>query len=962
MVLFTPPMLSAIPSDTITVGWGKSGQVIIEDSSQYSAYYLTWFGEARVKALPDTNHNLGILDVKTPERQAQFITHYPEIGHDTPDIEYYWFKAIIRNISDRDINLWFKLNTNLGWYFYEEPGGGINMIMGGGWVPYDNTNRYQPRSKFLPHKLIPLHFKALETQTIYWRAYESTRMKHRGGIGSGTLYNDEYLSDLQEKKTAENISVAFVIGLIAAVLVFIAIMYVIYKDLVFLALALSALSFILSYLWERGLVLTTLLPQLIHVPNMYDLGENLVFSLRGIAFFYYATLFLKLEETSPGWHKALFWISVGLPGFTIIHNLMLDYTHTESFNLLLFNWKFMNLYESFIMIAFMFMGLDLSWKKVPMANIFLLGFIFLGVGNILKSLSNNFLNSATWATVDYWGTAIMFLTFSAALAYRMRLMDVQKQLAEANVIRIDQELKAANELDAMKTSFFTSISHEFRTPLTLIMSPLEKLYDETISKQKKERIGMILRNARRMQTLIKQILDLAKIQSSKMKLDVIEHDFAKHVKTIVAAHESLADSKEVSFKINIPDSKVPLYYDREMMNKIVNNLLSNAFKYCTADGEVILTVVQHDDEVELQIENSGKPISLQDQERIFDHFQRIEGADERIEGSGVGLSLVKNLMDLHHGKIGVRSEAEELICFTATFLPGNKHFKLEELALKSEVFTTEVKDSLPSSEPLPETKTDSKRGKEQPQILIVEDNQDMRQFISEELENTYLVCTAVNGRLGLEAARESIPDLIISDVMMPEMDGFTFLEKTRQDQLLCHIPIIMLTALSTDEAKFKGLETGADDYLLKPFNVRELRIRVANLIRQRERLRERFNLDQTLDLKELTVSSMDEKFLRRVMETIDENMADMDFSVKELSGRVHMSRSQLFRKLTALTNMTPTNFLRIQRLKRAASLLSQNAASVTEIAYMVGFQSPTHFASSFKKQYGLPPSKYSPTS
>jgi len=960
LVLIHPADLFASESDTITVGWGKSGPMIIEDSSKYIACGLNYFNPSRVMVLPDTNSNLGIFDVKTPERQAQFITHYPEITHDTPTVEYYWYKATIKNISDRDVDMWFQLNTRLGWYFNEESDSRISTIMGGAWVPYDNSNPYLPRSKFLPFKIIPIRFNALETRTIYWRAYQLTRQKHRGGIGPGVLLTDDYIEQKRENKTAENISVAFVIGMISAIFIFITIMFAIYKDMVFLALALSAFSFVVSYLWEKGLGLTILLPQLIDIPNFYDLVENLIFSIRVIAFFYYVTLFLKLEKTAPGWHKTLFWISVGLPGFTIIHNLMLDYTHITSFDLQLFNWKFMNLYESAIMIAFMLMGLHLSWRKVPMAKVFLLGFAFLGAGNVLKSLSNNFLSSATWTTVDYWGTAIMFLTFAVALAYRMRSMEAEKQLAEAEVVRIDNDLKAATELDAMKTSFFTSISHEFRTPLTLIMGPLEKLRDFPKQKNIKPQIEMVLRNASRMQNLITQLLDLAKIQSSKVQLEVSKHDFAKHIRTISSAHESLADSKGVGFKINIPEVEIPLFYDREMMNKIANNLLSNAFKYCTNNGDVILSVLQNDKTVELKVENSGVPISPGDQERIFDHFQRIDAADEQVEGSGVGLSLVKNLMDLHNGKINIRSEPGENICFTASFKLGKDHFKVGDILVESDSQVNDEIEPLQAIQATVEKITDSTTDKDQSQILIVEDNEDMRQFISEELEDSYTICTAVNGRLGLEAAREGVPDLIISDVMMPEMDGFTFLEKSRQDPLLCHIPIIMLTALSTDEAKFKGLETGADDYLLKPFNTRELRIRVANLIRQRERLRERFSLDQAQDLKEVTVSSMDEKFLRDIMDSIETNMADESFGVNQLSEQVFMSRSQLFRKLSALTNLSPADFIRIQRLKRAASLLEQHSGNVTEVAYMVGYQNPANFATNFKKQFGVSPSKYSP--
>jgi len=940
--LMLSPVHLLAGTDTLKVGGGLEAQ---------NFYYLHDLSTV----LPDTSGILSIQQITTPEQQAQFVPYHREIMRETPGISKYWHQVIIQNTHSVAVDLWFYSGATHTLMYDDVGENDFTVHAGGRNLPYTEGQKYLPNSLY-PHRLLILvHLDAHEIKTLYWHSTFPDFWKRYSRSLAGYLVNNEYLQQREDVVNGENNSFAFVMGIIVAITAFLFIFYSIYREPAFFALALLALTALMWYLYTKGLLFTTLLASTSSKTGAYEVGEYILVALRVIAFYFYVIVFLNLKKIAPGWYRIFKWATVVLVGIIVTDFLLRFFILPHHFQIHILGWQMVNGGIALMLIPYLGVGIHLTIKKVPMAGIYLLGNIFNVTGLVLHTLSMNFISGPFLGTIDQWGTALMLVTFALALALRMRSM-------EGEVVRIDADLQAATELDAMKTSFFTSISHEFRTPLTLIVSPLEKLVDETKSTKARDRLQMILRNARRMQNLISQILDLAKIQSSKMQLRVSEHNFSKHIRTIYSAHESLADSKGISFKLSIPESELPLYYDREMMNKIVNNLLSNAFKYCKAGGDVILSVLQKKDTVDLRIENSGEPISPKDQERIFNHFQRIESADGQIEGSGVGLALVKDLLDLHHGQIQLHSDPGEYICFTSSFLLGRDHFKAEEIHIGTDPHIAEAEEPPQISEAGPGETIELTPGKELPQILIVEDNADMRAFISEELADAYAISTAVNGRLGLDTARESIPDLIISDVMMPEMDGFTFLENARQDPLLCHIPIIMLTALSTDEAKFKGLETGADDYLLKPFNTRELRIRVANLIRQRQRLRERFMLDQAQDLKEVTVSSMDEKFLRNIMDKIESNMADMEFGVKELGEQVYLSRSQLFRKLTALTNLSPTDFIRIQRLKRAASLLEQHTGNVTEIAYMVGFQNPAHFATSFKKEFGVSPSKYDPRS
>ncbi|MBT3254644.1 MAG: response regulator [Candidatus Marinimicrobia bacterium] len=926
------------------------------DEQQF--YYLYDF----TTILPDTHGTLSVRDIKKPERQTQFVPYHKEIMRETPGISKYWHQVSIQNNLSTSIDVWFYSGATHTLLYDDSGEADFTVYAGGRNIPYTAGKKYLPRSLYPHRQLIPVHLDSNEIKTLYFQSTFPDFWKRYSTSLAGYLVNDNYLQQREIITRGENYSFAFVMGIIVAITVFLLIFYSIYREPAFFALALLALTSLLWYLYTKGLLFTTLLASTSSKTGTYEVGEYILVAVRAIAFYYYVIVFLSLKIVAPRWYRLFKWATVVLVGIIVTDFLLRFFIVPQQFQIHILGWQMVNGGISLMLIPYLAVGIHLTVKKVPMAGIYLLGNIFNVTGLVLHTLSMNFISGPFLATIDQWGTALMLVTFALALAFRMRSIEAEKKLAETEVIQIDADLKAAAELDTMKTSFFTSISHEFRTPLTLIMSPLEKLRDENTQTKSRERLDLILRNARRMQNLINQLLDLAKVQSSKAILSVSEHNFVEHIRTIAAAHESLAESKGIQFQVRLPDDELTLYYDREMMNKIVNNLMSNAFKYCTNDGEVILWVKKLSDNVELKVENSGEPIAHEDQDRIFNHFQRLESTHHQIEGSGIGLSLVKDYVKLHQGEISVRSEPDENICFTATFLLGDGHFAPEQMTEEAEEQTTGDDDSTHVSERIGRNEHESRPDTEQPLVLIVEDNHDMRQFITEELEDIYTVNVAVNGKLGLEAARESVPDLIISDVMMPELDGFGFLEKSRQDPLLCHIPIIMLTALSTDEAKFKGLETGADDYLLKPFNTRELRIRVANLIRQRERLRERFTLDQAQDLKQVTVSSMDEKFLRGIMDSIEIHMADLEFGVKELSEEVFMSRSQLFRKLTALTNLSPTDFIRTQRLKRAANLLEQHVATVTEIAYMVGFQNPAHFATSFKKQYGVSPSKYSPSS
>ena len=430
-----------------------------------------------------------------------------------------------------------------------------------------------------------------------------------------------------------------------------------------------------------------------------------------------------------------------------------------------------------------------------------------------------------------------------------------------------------------------------------------------------------------------------------------------------------ADRKKIQYKFHLPDKSFKTYFDKDKLDKITTNLLSNAFKYTLEEGRINCDVSIKEQMkkpysfvLEISVKDSGPGIPEEQLEKIFDRFYQVEGEWKKEGGgTGIGLSLTKELVSLQHGRITVKSEPGKGSSFIVTMPLGKEHLKENEYIIKS---PGEVGESMKWSAILEEGKSRTRAEEEEtveggnPQILIVEDNPDLRMHILENLEEEFLIKEAANGEEGLEKAIESVPDLVITDLMMPKMDGIEMLEKLKTDERTSHIPVIMLTAKANVESKIEGLETGADDYITKPFNIKELITRVKNLIEQRKKLRERFSREVTLEPKDIAITSADEKFLNRAIGIIDEHMGDFEFDARTFQEEIGMSRSQLFRKLRALTDQSATEFIRAIRLKRAAKLIEQKFGNIAQITYEVGFNNLSYFAKCFKELYGVNPSEY----
>jgi signal transduction histidine kinase/AraC-like DNA-binding protein len=568
----------------------------------------------------------------------------------------------------------------------------------------------------------------------------------------------------------------------------------------------------------------------------------------------------------------------------------------------------------------------------------------------------------------------LLLEKSEELAQKNQQLEQQAIVLERQATALAQQTEKLKELDQVKSTFFANISHEFRTPLTLILSNLQDKLSgnhasEVAMQVNRNEIRMMHRNANRLLQLINQLLDLSKVESGKMTLEPAKGDLAHFFRVLAGSFSSLAQHRQIQFDLLLPYSTLPAFFDEDKLEKIFMNLLSNAFKFTADGGNIHLAVQVYGQEslspsLEVMVADNGAGIDAEGLEKVFERFYQGTTYYSDGQGTGIGLALTKELVDLHQGSIHVESEKGKGARFTVKlpYTPVTEAL-LSEIPENStgSIFLTNQQPILEeaiTATPEPVVNEVQPTGEEQPLVLIVEDNEDLRTYIRTKLEGSYRVIESENGLKGLEKARATMPDLIISDWMMPDMDGLQLCSIIKTEECTCHIPVILLTALSAPESKLTGLEKGADEYLTKPFDVRELDIRVKNLIDSRQKLRQHYSKKLLLQPTNIEVTSTDEKFLQRTMQIAEAHLGDSSFGAEAFSHEIGMSRMQLHRKLTALTGQSTTDFLRNMRLKRAVKLLEGHTGNITEIAYEVGFNNLSYFAKCFREQYGLSPNEY----
>ncbi|MBT1709051.1 response regulator [Fulvivirgaceae bacterium PWU5] len=559
----------------------------------------------------------------------------------------------------------------------------------------------------------------------------------------------------------------------------------------------------------------------------------------------------------------------------------------------------------------------------------------------------------TWAAVGYVLASLLILHF-----FRKLILMRANFRHDLKVERLQRE--NLEKLNQAKLQFFTNISHEFRTPLTLILGPLHSLLDSAgVGKPVRDQLLVVQNNGQRLLHLVNQLLDFRKAESGNLSLAVSEGNMVQFVQEVKLSFDALAAELQLSFTLQASSPVVHVWFDRDHFEKILFNLLSNAFKNTPAGGRVVLWVQELEDAVAVIVEDSGKGIRREHVEHIFQSFFSYD-EDRHHAGTGIGLALTKSLIDMHQGTITVESEEHVFTRFIIRLRKGSTHFDASQRASGIEetdafIYTVPpVGDTAPVCTEPPEHPEDVQK------LLIVEDNAGVRDYIRSIFQAEYSIREAADGQEGLAIAQDEIPDIIISDVMMPVMDGITLCRTLKTSARTAHIPVILLTARTSLLFKVEGLETGADDYVTKPFHPQVLQLKVRNMLRRREQLHAAFQDRSTLRLspKQVTHTSTDARFVQQVLESIERNMGNPAYGVEDLGRDVAMSRTQLYRKLKAVSGQSANEFIRTIRLKRAAQLLALGELTIAQITYEVGFNDLPYFRECFKKLFGVTPSAY----
>ncbi len=523
-----------------------------------------------------------------------------------------------------------------------------------------------------------------------------------------------------------------------------------------------------------------------------------------------------------------------------------------------------------------------------------------------------------------------------------------------------QQRQQLEEMDRLKSRFFNNISHEFRTPLTLIMGPLDKLRNG-VDSALRPTVDMIDRNGKRLLKLINQLLELSKIEAGKTALKASLMDIVPLLKGWVLSFKSMAEMKDVELSFQTEKESYFLYFDKGKMEKVVINLLSNALKYTPSGGKVSINLVRKTiegvDFLSVIVADTGKGIAKEEQPYIFDRFYQAANADsDNVVGTGIGLSLTKELADLHKGSISVKSEAGKGSTFEILLPFGKAHLSDEDIQVIPSTAAS-VSMDVPIEVVKSTDSQDIDAGNEsKPLLLLIEDNQDLRNYIKDVLHEHYSILEGIDGEDGMQKAFEKIPDVIVTDLMMPKVDGLQVCKTLKEDIRTSHIPIILLTARSSKEDRIEGLKNLADDYLTKPFDNEELLVRIQNLIQLRTKVQAYFGAENQLLPKKVTLNSMDNIFMEKITSRLEEEISNPLFGVEELADTVALSRSQLYRKIKAVTGLTPNEYMRTFRLHRAMDMLKQKSATVTEVAFAVGFQNPSYFSKCFQEQFQISPS------
>lgn len=586
-----------------------------------------------------------------------------------------------------------------------------------------------------------------------------------------------------------------------------------------------------------------------------------------------------------------------------------------------------------------------------------------GVWNTEPTTLEIVVKPAPWKS--WWALSLFTILLCVSL-YGLIWIIKSKEKLRQDLFLEYRESERNKEDNSAKLQFFTNISHEFRTPLTLILGPLQQIllnYNGSNTMYKK--LLVIESSANHLLKLINRLMDFRKFENNQFILETAEGNIVKYIKEIFLSFTEFAKDGDYKYTFESSDEEILVYFDRFKLERVFYNLISNAFRYTPKGGEIAVKIRKEVGQIIIEVEDTGIGIAKEHVDKIFDLFFEIPAHNnEQInynKGTGIGLSIVKNIINLHKGTITVENKTTKGVVFKVKMLLGRNHL-LEKEILKDFKISDDLEQYTSQLNPAEivqeEDINDLENTEDKLTILIVEDHKVLRSFMKNLLKEDYNVITAENGAIGLKKALKFLPDLIVSDVIMPEMVGTELCSKIKENIKTSHIPVILLTSRSSLIYKIEGLESGADDYISKPFNLVEFKLRIKNLLISKQRLKTKFSSEDNFTPSEIVVSSLDEQLLKKAFKVVEENISNEQFDIPFFCSELGVSRTMLFTKIKAWTNFTPNEFIHEIRMKRAAQLLEQNKINISQISYKVGFNNPKYFSKCFQKKFGETPTEY----
>jgi signal transduction histidine kinase/DNA-binding response OmpR family regulator len=897
----------------------------------------------------DEPSNLTIDDILSNAGAVRFQPYKDWEGRLQP-LRYYWARVILVNrLPDAQARLeWvLDLSTSLTdiTAFQVLQNGSISQSRSGIFMPY-HEKTFAPAAD---PNLVKVALPPGETVAIYIRA-----RSERAGIAPEFKVQFQHADDYYKERWRKKWSNGLFFGFIFMMLMYNLVLLIYFRDRAYLFYSFYLVTIAVYSAYTLGDLGDLLTPPFFAKNPQYLFLSKIVIYLGLIFYLAFIRTFLHLRRTMPKWDSIFKWLMyLGIPAMALDIYLLVS----SNFSYAVADFVSITYTVAFILTSLVFLW-PLFQTRDKKGYFIIIGFIAMSVGFSLTVKER--LQHHTFTMIPFKiGTTLEIVAFSLGLAYRQRQNEREKQRARFEKEQEHAEAMRLKELNDFKNKFFANITHEFRTPLTVILG----LTEQTGQGTWKEKDKTIHRNAGHVLRLINRILDLSKLESGNLKLDLIQADIVSYIKYLMESLRSYAASKKIEMVFYSEADRLEMDFDEEKIQQIVYNLLSNAVKFTPGGGKVILHLREEEldgqSRLRIKVKDTGIGISEKDLPHIFDRYfsipppDSIAGGDSAFqgEGAGIGLAFVKDLVSLMGGSIEVKSRQGHGSEFDV-LLPISR--RMDRVEPVYEAVFSEVGEPIAAyGDPQRNDRTGLPDG---PVLLVVEDNQDIVDYICSLLQDDYIIEVALDGQEGVEKAYEIIPDIIISDVMMPRKDGFELCRELKADERTSHIPIVLLTARAGEDDKMEGLRGGADAYLTKPFKKEELFVRLEKLVELRKRLLEHYSTLAAQGLPEKTEPTLEDAFLAKLKQVVEENISDSELAVHHLYRAVGLSHSQLIRKLKALVDMTPSQFIRSIRLNKARELLRTTKMNVSEIAYDLGFTDPNYFTRIFAEEFGFPPS------